>query len=130
MAEIVRDAQGVYHVEVDGRIERLYVAGSPGDTWVFWNGRVYRGNFRRERTSDAKVHRTGGSYTLTSPMPASVLGIRVKAGDAVKAGDVLILLEAMKMELPVRAPADAVVGAIHCREGELVDADAKLIELK
>jgi biotin carboxyl carrier protein len=41
----------------------------------------------------------------------------------------VIVLEAMKMELPIRAPADATVMAVHCREGELVQPDAALIEL-
>ena len=61
-------------------------------------------------------------------MPATVLKILVKAGDAVKKGDTVLVLEAMKMELPVRAPADATIGAVRCREGELVPADATLIE--
>jgi glutaconyl-CoA decarboxylase len=62
-------------------------------------------------------------------MPATVLRINVKPGDAVKKGDVLVLLEAMKMELPIRAAADATVAAVHCREGELVQPDTPLVEL-
>jgi biotin carboxyl carrier protein len=62
-------------------------------------------------------------------MPATVIKIDVKEGDRVRKGDVVVLLEAMKMELPVRAPADAVVRAVRCRIGELVDADAVLVEL-
>ena len=45
-------------------------------------------------------------------------------------GDVLIALEAMKMELPIRAPRDGVVRAVHCREGELVQPDQVLLELE
>ncbi|MGH9411278.1 MAG: acetyl-CoA carboxylase biotin carboxyl carrier protein subunit, partial [Vicinamibacterales bacterium] len=52
------------------------------------------------------------------------------AGDSVRAGDVLILLEAMKMELPVRAPADARVTAVHCRPGDLVQPNVGLIDLE
>jgi biotin carboxyl carrier protein len=63
-------------------------------------------------------------------MPATVIKIPVKPGDAVKKGDVLVLLEAMKMELPIRAAGDAVVRAVYCREGELVQADAPLVELE
>jgi oxaloacetate decarboxylase alpha subunit len=63
-------------------------------------------------------------------MPATVLKIGVGAGDAVRKGDVIVLLEAMKMELPVRAMADGVVAAVHCREGELVQADAPLVEMQ
>jgi 3-methylcrotonyl-CoA carboxylase alpha subunit len=62
-------------------------------------------------------------------MPASVVSIKVRAGDAVTAGDVLILLEAMKMELPVKAPRDGIVGQLLCREGELVQPGVPLIEL-
>ena len=69
-----------------------------------------------------------GAGAVTAPMPATVLRINVKPGDAVKKGDVLVLLEAMKMELPVRATDAGVVAAIRCREGELVDADAVLLE--
>jgi 3-methylcrotonyl-CoA carboxylase alpha subunit len=46
----------------------------------------------------------------------------------VKKGDILVLLEAMKMELPIRAADGGVVAAVRCREGELVDADAILLE--
>jgi 3-methylcrotonyl-CoA carboxylase alpha subunit len=77
--------------------------------------------------------RTGRAFpgeAVTAPMPATVIRINVKVGDAVKKGDTVILLEAMKMELPVRAPDSGTVRAIRCREGELVDADAVLLELQ
>jgi 3-methylcrotonyl-CoA carboxylase alpha subunit len=67
---------------------------------------------------------------VTAPMPATVIKINVKPGDAVKKGDILILLEAMKMELPVRALDSGTVRAVRCREGELVDADAVLMEMQ
>jgi biotin carboxyl carrier protein len=62
-------------------------------------------------------------------MPATVVKILVTPGQAVRHGDTLVVLEAMKMELPIRAPGDAVVQAIHCREGELVQPDRTLVEL-
>ena len=65
---------------------------------------------------------------LTAPMPATVVKVHVRAGDAVKKGDIVVVLEAMKMELPVRALGDATVAAVRCREGELVQADATLVE--
>jgi biotin carboxyl carrier protein len=48
----------------------------------------------------------------------------------VKKGDTLLVLEAMKMELPVRAPGDGTVTAVSCREGELVQAGVVLVELE
>ena len=119
---------GVYRVEVDGRMETVYVAGPPHDRWVFWNGHIYRGDFRESGPSPRRTERTTGSQTLTAPMPATVVTIHVKPGDRVVKGQVVMLLEAMKMELPVRATDAGVVAAIRCREGELVDADAVLLE--
>ena len=61
-------------------------------------------------------------------MPATVVTVAVAPGDAVKKGDLVVLLEAMKMELPLRATADGVVKSVSCREGDLVQADAVLVE--
>jgi biotin carboxyl carrier protein len=63
-------------------------------------------------------------------MPATVISVSVKPGDVVKKGDIVLVLEAMKMELPIRAAGDGVVAAVRCREGELVQADATLVEFK
>ena len=67
---------------------------------------------------------------MTAPMPATVLKVLVTAGSQVKKGETLVILEAMKMELPLRAPADAIVTAVGCHEGELVQPDAVLVELE
>jgi acetyl/propionyl-CoA carboxylase alpha subunit len=66
---------------------------------------------------------------LTSPMPATVTAVPVSVGQTVESGDVLIALEAMKMELPLRAPHRGVVSALHCRVGDLVQPDVVLIDL-
>ena len=63
-------------------------------------------------------------------MPATVIKVLVSPGVAVQKGDTLMLLEAMKMELPIRALADATVTAVHCREGELVQPDTTLLEME
>ena len=56
-----------------------------------------------------------------------MIQINVAAGARVKRGDILLLLEAMKMELPLRAPADGRVTAIQCKAGQLVQPGATLI---
>jgi acetyl/propionyl-CoA carboxylase alpha subunit len=81
------------------------------------------------QTAKARTRRSsaaGGS--LIAPMPATVIKVNARPGDAVRKGDVVVLLEAMKMELPLRAAADAKVAAVNCREGELVQGDAVLVE--
>lgn len=96
-------------------------------TWIFHEGRTYLATVEAEGASGRKS--TQGQGTLMAPMPATVIGVNVKPGDAVKAGDVLILLEAMKMELPLRAAGDAVVSAVHCAPGDLVQPNVSLIDL-
>jgi biotin carboxyl carrier protein len=125
---VTRIGDGVYRVEQDGRAEIVYVAGTAEDRWAFWNGQVFRGG----RSAARPARRSGPGDTaqaLTAPMPATVISIRVQSGTAVKKGDTVVILEAMKMELPIRSPADATVTAVHCREGELVQPDTVLVEL-
>jgi acetyl/propionyl-CoA carboxylase alpha subunit len=130
-------APGTYRVEHEGRNEIVYVAGSVGDRWIFWEGQVFHGEWGvagRKSDDVAGPDKVRPAYklqptSLTAPMPARVIRILVQPGAAVKKGDTLVMLEAMKMELPVRAPADGKVAAVHCRDGELVQADAVLIDL-
>ena len=61
-------------------------------------------------------------------MPATVITVNVAVGDAVVKGAIVVVVEAMKMELPLRALGDGVVSAVRCREGDLVQADASLVE--
>ena len=67
---------------------------------------------------------------LTAPMPARVLSVTVEVGQRVAKGDVLVTLEAMKMELPVRAPRDGTVKGISCQTGRMVNAGDRLVELE
>jgi len=66
---------------------------------------------------------------LSPPMPATVVRVQVRPGDRVELGDTLVVLEAMKMELPIRAPREATVRAVHCAEGQRVQPGEQLIEL-
>ena len=67
---------------------------------------------------------------LHSPVHGSVIGIEVVLGQAVHAGQVLVLLEAMKMEVPIKAPRAGRVKSLTCREGDLVQPGVPLVELE
>lgn len=62
-------------------------------------------------------------------MPASVVRIQARVGQQVARGETLLVLEAMKMELPVRATSDGTVTAINCAEGDLVQPGVPLIDI-
>ena len=63
---------------------------------------------------------------ITSPMPGTILDVKVAAGQAVKSGDVLMILEAMKMENEIMAPRDGTVTAVSVSKGSAVETGALL----
>ena len=71
-----------------------------------------------------------GADRIVSPMPGQVISLAVAVGDKVRAGDVLAVIEAMKMEHSVVAPCSGEVTAVHCAPGQRVDEHARLLELE
>ncbi|RLB20487.1 MAG: acetyl-CoA carboxylase biotin carboxyl carrier protein subunit [Deltaproteobacteria bacterium] len=67
---------------------------------------------------------------ITAPMGGKVIDIKVNPGDTVNEGDEVVIIEAMKMELPVVATASGTVKEIKCKKGDAVEADAVLIVLE
>lgn len=75
------------------------------------------------------VSGTQGSVNLNSPMPGKILSIKVKEGQAVKKGEVILLLEAMKMENEVVAPQDGTMASINVTVGAMVESGDVLATL-
>ena len=69
---------------------------------------------------------TAGAVAVNAPMPGNILDVRVKPGDSVKAGDTLLILEAMKMENEISAPQDGTVASVEVRKGAVVDSGTLL----
>ena len=70
---------------------------------------------------------TGAGEAVTAPMPGNILKVNVKTGDAVKAGQVLVVLEAMKMENEIMAPKNGTVTQVLVQKGSTVDTGAPLV---
>ena len=66
---------------------------------------------------------------MNSPMPGNVFKVECKVGDSVQAGDVLVILEAMKMEIEVSAPVDGTVKSVSAVVGTAVNTDDLLVTL-
>jgi acetyl/propionyl-CoA carboxylase alpha subunit len=67
---------------------------------------------------------------VMAPMPATVVSINAAAGQKVNEGDTVIVLEAMKMELPIKAPRAGTVKTVHCAKGDLVQPGVNLLEIE
>ena len=72
----------------------------------------------------------GEQSAVVAPMPGTVIRLLVGQGDAVRARQPLVVLEAMKMETPLTSPYDAKVRAVHVAEGDRVAGGAVLVELE
>lgn len=106
------------HVAVDGDTRYVAVGGS---TYV-----LERIEERRKRRAAAQPPR--GS--LEAQMPGQIVAVLVDEGQTVEAGQPLVLMEAMKMELRVTAPTDGVVTAVHCRKGDVVERGQRLVDVE
>ena len=67
-----------------------------------------------------------GGEKVTAPMPGNILSVNVAAGDTVKRGQVLLILEAMKMENEIMAPCDGVIASVNTSKGSAVESGALL----
>ena len=117
--------------EPSGRRRQIRAAGfrDSRQRQLWANGRlVHYERLQEGEVSAAEQGAAGAS--LSASIPAVVSQVLVQVGDPVKTGEKLILLESMKMVLPIQAPYDGVVTAINCRPGEAVQPGIQLIELE
>jgi biotin carboxyl carrier protein len=104
-----------------------WVAAAGDVRWVFLDGRAYEIEVELE---GRRRRAASGQGSLSAPMPATVVRVEVSPGSPVHRGDTLIILEAMKMELPIRATSDGTVRSVSCKPGDLVQPGIALIEIE
>jgi 3-methylcrotonyl-CoA carboxylase alpha subunit len=129
LALTLTEAAGpVREIVVGGTRFRVAAARSGNRIWVWCEGRTFEFETAREgrRTAGGDHHGAG----LAAPMPGRVRRILAAEGVALARGDVVLVLEAMKMEHAIRAPRDGVLKRIRVAEGDLVEAGAELAELE
>jgi 3-methylcrotonyl-CoA carboxylase alpha subunit len=148
-------ADGEYRIEHDGatvevtgaRLAGSHLAESGLSARFDGRGRRYRiqadarrillhdgeRRWRYERVPAYQAEHTGADGSgdqVVAPMPGRIVLVRVAGGDNVEQGQELLVMEAMKMELSLKAPRDGVVAEVRATQGEFVDADASLVVLE
>ena len=127
--EDVELAHDILSARVDGERMRVRLAHAGQDVFAMADGATERltvaepdaGGFGRASERGGRV---------TAPMPGRIVSVAVAAGERVRADAVLVVLEAMKMEHSIRAPAAAAVEAVHCAVGDRVDEGVELVSLE
>lgn len=112
--------------------ERSYaiLLATQGDvTFVSIDGREYEVAFEDAVGVFAHQAASAGDAVVRAPMPGSVVDAPVVAGDAIAAGDVVMVIESMKLETSLRATRDGVIEKVHFQLGESFDRDAALVTL-
>jgi acetyl-CoA/propionyl-CoA carboxylase, biotin carboxylase, biotin carboxyl carrier protein len=112
------------HWLIDG--ESAIAARDGTDIWVKWRGETYvLDTAGRERSVDALA-----GTEITAPMPGVVLSVHARSGQRVKRGDLVCVVEAMKMELRVEAPGDGTLTKMLCAQGDQVRRGQRLAEFE
>jgi pyruvate carboxylase subunit B len=121
------DASGGYTVTVN---DKEYAVAIDGDQAVV-NGKTYQIDVQEGLKDGSAPAKTagGGGDPVSAPMPGAVLRIEVSAGDSVAEGDVILVLEAMKMEVEVKAPRAGTISEVHVATGEQTAAGSTLVTL-
>ncbi len=123
-------ADGRAWLTVGDRLVEVVVATRGDDVFVHLDGEAYQ--LRYQHPLDRLAAQAGGSAEdgIRAPMPGSIVAVQVKAGDAVTKGQLLLVMESMKMETAINAPRDGVVQGVTYDKGQTFDRDALLLSLE
>ncbi len=118
-------------VTLEGRQLAYRTYQKDDQVYVWLAGQVY--SFQRPQRTASRAAGAGvdsGADSVSATMPGKVLEVRVKNGQAVEAGETLLVMESMKMELAVAAPRDGVVAEVVCQSEQMVALGQMLVSLE
>ncbi|HEU4745379.1 MAG TPA: biotin/lipoyl-containing protein [Anaerolineales bacterium] len=126
--------QPVYSLIVDGKSHEGYVAQADDNWQVLLRGRLFPITVEDEREKRLRSAAGGGvaetgEFHLRAPMPGLVVAIPVEEGQSIQKGQVLLILESMKMQNELKAPRDGTVGRIRVKPGETVEQKQTLLSV-
>ena len=126
--------QPVYSLIVDGRSHESYVARGDDNWQVLLRGRLYPITVEDEREKRLRAAAgggvtEGGEFVLKAPMPGLVVAVPVSEGQEVKKGQVILILESMKMQNELKAPRDGIIQRIKVKAGESVEQKQTLLSV-
>ncbi len=126
--------QPVYSLIVDGRSHESYIYQGEENWEVLLRGLLYPVTVEDEREKRLRAAAGGGvaetgEFHLRAPMPGLVVAILVAEGQEIKKGQVILILESMKMQNELKAPRDGTIGRIRVKTGESVEQKQTLLSV-
>ncbi|GAB4543828.1 MAG: acetyl-CoA carboxylase biotin carboxyl carrier protein subunit [Anaerolineales bacterium] len=127
--------QPVFSLIVDGKSYESFVYQSEEDWEVLLRGRQYQVKIEDEREKRLRAAAgggiaEGGEFHLKAPMPGLVVKVVAEEGQEIKKGQVLVILESMKMQNELKAPRDGIVERIRVKAGETVEQKQTLLSVR
>lgn len=126
-SDIAIDTAGV--LTVDGKQTDAYVALDGDRIYVHVDGEAYDLVHRDPIARFAQNRDLAQDRVMRAPMPGAVVAMNVVVGQAVAAGETLMIIESMKLETPIRSPRDGIVEIVHLALGQAFERDTLLITL-
>jgi biotin carboxyl carrier protein len=126
--------QPVYSLIVNGKSHESYVQQGEDNWEVLLRGRLYPVTVEDEREKRLRAAAgsgvaESGEFLLKAPMPGLVVTILVKEGQEIKKGQVILILESMKMQNELKSPRDGTIGRIRIKAGETVEQKQTLLSV-
>ena len=118
-----------YTITVNGNVYDVTVEEGTGSTAGAAKAATPKAAAPKAAPKAAAPAGAQGAVKVNAPMPGKILKVNVNAGTAVKKGDVLLVLEAMKMENEICAPQDGTVATVECAAGDSVESDTELVSM-
>jgi len=126
--------QPVYSMVIDGKSYEAYVYEGEAELQVLLLGQQYPARVEDEREKRLRAAAGGavadsGEFNLKAPMPGLIVSVAVEPGQAVAKGEVLVVLESMKMQNELKAPRAGTVSRVKVRPGETVEQRQTLVTI-
>ena len=117
-------------LSIDGKRVRARVVADGSTRWVWIDGSTWRLEIPDPRAGRHEAGDVDDGAELNAPISGAVVAIEVAPGDPVAEGQVLVVVEAMKMEHRIRSPRAGIVGVVHCEVGAMVEQNMRLVDLE
>ena len=120
---------GDYLLSLDGTNHRVWIARQGDSVFIHADGRSWKTE-ALDPLTEAGDGGGASSDTVNATMPGTVVSISCKAGDRVKKGDALLVIESMKLQTTIAAPRDGTVDTCHVETGGSFEKDVTLVTLE